>query len=202
MNRMTPPDAPGAPGAPGAPDATYRDVLDAPEGMVAELILGRLHTQPRPAKPHGLVSSTLGMDIGTAFQRGRGGPGGWWIIDEPEIHFTSRDVLVPDIAGWRRETLPELGRGAYFTTAPDWVCEVLSPRTREYDLTDKRDIYRAHGVGHLWLVDPDARTLETFALQGGAWMLGPTAHGDAEVAAPPFEALTIALGDLWVDEGS
>ena len=141
-----------------------------PTNMVAELIHGALHLHPRPALPHARTSSVLGIELGGPFDRGRGGPGGWVILDEPELHL-GPDVVVPDLAGWRRERMPSLPKGAWTELAPDWVCEVLSPGTRRLDLTDKRDIYGAAGVGHLWLVDPEGRTLEAFALRDGAWVL-------------------------------
>jgi Uma2 family endonuclease len=147
--------------------ATYQDVLDALENMVAELIEGALHLHPRPAPPHTRASSSLGVRIGGPFDSGPSGPGGWWILDEPELHFSS-DVLVPDLAGWRRERMPALPGTAWFELAPDWVCEVPSPGTRKVDLTDKRRIKAAAGVAFLWFVDPLARTLEAFALRGGA----------------------------------
>ena len=178
--------------------ATYQDVLDAPEHMVAELIRGALHLQPRPAFPHARSSSVLGIEIGGPFDRGRGGPGGWWIIDEPELHF-GEDVLVPDLAGWRRERLPAFPTSAWVELAPDWVCEVLSPGTRRIDLTEKREIYGAVGVGHLWLVDPLARTLEAFALRDGAWVLVTALRDDAEVRVPPFEAVGFPLSALWIE---
>ena len=177
------------------PNATYQDVLDAPAGMVAELVGGALHLQPRPRARHAFASSALGGKIGSPFGLGDGGPGGWWIIDEPELHLGT-DVLVPDLAGWRRERLETLPDAA-FTLAPDWVGEVLSPRTREFDLTEKRDRYAAAGVAHLWLVDPDARTPEAFALEGGRWVLVRALHAEAEVALPPFEAVPFALAALW-----
>ena len=137
MNRPTEPVHP----------ASYQDVLDAPEGVVAELIGGALHLHPRPASPHGHAASGLGAELWMAFQRGRTGPGGWWILDEPEIHFTATDVFVPDVAGWRRETMPDFEVAPYHRIVPDWVCEVLSPRTREYDVTEKREVYARHGCG-------------------------------------------------------
>lgn len=181
--------------------ATYQDVLDAPPNMVAELIRGALHLQPRPASPHVLAGSSLGMELGGPFQTGRGGPGGWWILDEPELHL-GEDVLVPDLAGWRRERLPAFPDAPFFALAPDWVCEILSPGTRRVDLTDKRDIYRAAGVAHLWLVDPVARTLEAFALRDGAWVLAAALKDDDEVRVVPFEAVGFALSALWPDEGN
>ena len=166
--------------------------------MVAELIRGALYVQARPASPHALAGSALGIEIGGPFGRGRGGPGGWWIIFEPELHLGA-DVLVPDLAGWRRERMPVYPDVAYFELAPDWVCEVLSPGTRQIDLTEKRDIYGAAGVGHLWLVDPKARTLEAFALRDGRWVLLGALADDAEVRLPPFDAVGFPLAALWPD---
>ena len=125
--------------------ATYQDVLDAPAHRVAEIIDGVLYTQPRPASPHALATSSLGSDLAAPFQFGRGGPGGWWIIDEPELHL-GEDILVPDLAGWRRERMPAYPDVAYFTLPPDRVCEVLSASTRRIDLHGKRPI-RAGGGG-------------------------------------------------------
>ena len=138
--------------------ATYQDVLDAPPHRVAEIVDGVLHTNPRPAMPHALATSSLGHDLSGPFQFGRGGPGGWWIIDEPELHL-GEDVLVPDLARWRRERMPDYPDTAYCTLAPAWVCEVLSPSTRKLDLHGKRPVYAREGVGDLWLVDPADRTL-------------------------------------------
>ena len=178
--------------------ATYQDVLDAPPNMVAEIIRGALHLQPRPAPRHARAASILGAGFTGPFDQGRGGPGGWWILDEPELHL-GPDVLVPDIAGWRRERMPALPDTAWFETVPDWVCEVLSPGTRRIDLTAKRDIYGERGVRHLWLVDPLARTLETFELRDGAWTLAATLRDDEEVRLHPFDAIAFALSDLWAD---
>lgn len=176
--------------------ATYRDVLDAPPHMVAEIVDGALHLQPRPAIRHAVASSFLGGELFGPFQRGRGGPGGWWILDEPELHF-GKDVLVPDLAGWRRERLPEPPDEAFFTLAPDWVCEVLSPSTRKLDLEEKRPVYAREGVGHLWLVDPSARTLEAFVLSAGAWSPTGSAGNGEPVSFPPFEAIAFPLDALW-----
>ena len=150
--------------------ATYQDVLDAPAHRVAEIIAGTLYTHPRPAMPHALASSALGNDLGNPYQFGRGGPGGWWIIDEPELHF-GEDILVPDLAGWRRERMPDYPDAAYVTLVPDWVCEVLSDSTRRVDLHEKRPVYAREGVGHLWLVEPTDRTLEAFELDNDQWVL-------------------------------
>ena len=180
------------------PAATYQDVLDAPPNMVAELVRGVLHLQPRPASRHGLARLRMGVEIGGPFDRGRDGPGGWWIIDEPELHLCD-DVLVPDLGGWCKEHMPEFPDSAFFDLAPDWVCEVLSPSTRQFDLVEKRDIHGSQGVRHLWFVDPIARTLEAFANSDGQWTLIIALKNDEPVSVPPFDAIEFPLSALWPD---
>lgn len=179
--------------------ASYQDVLDAPAHMVAEIAFGELHFHPRPASRHAWASLGLGANISDPFNRGRGGPGGWWIVIEPELHL-GEEILVPDLAGWRRERMPEFPDSAYFSLAPDWVCEVLSPSTRVFDLTSKRSIYARDGIRHLWFVDPDSKTLEGFELFDGSWVLLDTLTGNDHVSLPPFDAITFQLGDLWPDD--
>ena len=180
-----------------SPHATYQDVLDAPPHMVAEIVDGKLYTHPRPALRHAIASSGLGNRIGTPFHFGDGGPGGWWIVFEPELHL-GKDILVPDIAGWRRERVPVFPTGAYCTLAPDWVCEVLSPSTRKLDLGGKRAVYARERVSYLWLADPIVQSLEAFELRGTQWVLIDTLFDDATVSLPPFEAISFNLGDLWL----
>ena len=180
------------------PQATYQDVLDAPAHKVAEIVAGTLHTHPRPASRHAWASSRLGGSLDNPFNSGRGGPGGWWIVFEPELHL-SGDILVPDLAGWRRETMPVYPDSAFFDIAPDWACEVLSPSTRRIDTTAKRDVYAREGVSHLWFVDPDARTLEAFELRDGQWLLSASLADNDPVSVAPFDAISFPLGALWPD---
>ena len=175
---------------------TYQDVLDAPAHRVAEIVEGVLHTHPRPAMPHALASSVLGRRIGNPYHDGIDGPGGWWIINEPELHL-GEDILVPDLAGWRRERMPDYPETAYVALAPDWVCEVLSASTRRLDIHGKRPVYAREGTPHLWLIDPTDRTLEAFELHGGQWVPIASAKDDDPVRIPPFDAITFSLGDLW-----
>ncbi len=178
----------------------YDQLSHLPENLVGEIINGQLSTHPRPAGPHALASSSLGADLHGAYQRGRGGPGGWWIIDEPELHFI-RDtlVLVPDIAGWRRERLPRMPRDQRFEVVPDWVCEVLSPSTAKADRVVKMPIYAEHGVAYLWLLDPLARTLEAFALHDGQWTVIGLFKDQDEISVAPFSEITLPLAGLWAD---
>lgn len=176
--------------------ATYQDVLDAPEHQVAEVIDGELFTQPRPAGPHAESASVLGMDLGGAFHRGRGGPGGWIILDEPELHLGA-DILVPDLGGWRRERLPAVPDAPFFELAPDWVCEVLSPNTALLDRRRKLPIYARENVPHVWLVDPKARSVEGFRLAGESYQYVTVVGEDEHVRLEPFEALELELSALW-----
>jgi Uma2 family endonuclease len=179
--------------------ATYQDVIDAPPHMVAEIIDGELDLQPRPGKGHAAAASALGEELGPPFKRGRGGPGGWIILFEPELHVRS-DVLVFDLAGWRRERMPALTNDEpFFTLAPDWACEVLSPRTRVKDRAKKLPIYAREGVSHVWLVDPLLRTLEVLRRQGSEWLIVGVHEGSARVRAEPFDAIELDLSILWAD---
>jgi Uma2 family endonuclease len=176
--------------------ATYEDLCRVSPHLIAQIVHGHLVTLPRPAPKHALATSSLGDELIGPFQKGRGGPGGWWILDEPELHLGA-DILVPDLAGWRRVRMPTLPETAYFEWAPDWVCEVLSPSTAQLDRIDKLPIYAAYGVNHVWLVDPDAQILEVFALREGHWVLDCAYKAAEQVTAPPFEAVSFNLGVLW-----
>lgn len=181
--------------------ATYQDLLDAPQGAPAQLIAGDLVLSPRPSMAHQTVTSVLGMDLGSPFDRGHGGgPGGWWIRDEPELHLGG-DVLVPDLAGWRRARVGQLPATSFVSIAPDWVCEVLSESTASTDRVRKMPIYRREGVTHVWLIDPGRRTLEVFRADGDRWTL-VNAHADDErVRVEPFEAIELELSALWHAQG-
>lgn len=176
--------------------ATYEDLVAAPENCIAEIIDGELVTQARPAPPHALASSILGGALTGPFHHGLGGPGGWIILDEPELHLHG-DILVPDLAGWRRERMLELPVGSAFEIVPDWICEVLSPGTAARDRTAKRRIYAREGVRWLWLLEPDTQTLEAFVSEGGDWKLADSWSGDTPVRAVPFDAIELDLAKLW-----
>ena len=183
-------------GEPARKQASYEDLLRVPEHLVAEILDGEIYTQPRPAPKHIRASSILGGMFTGPFDLGRGGPGGWWIIDEPELHLNG-DIMVPDLAGWRRERMPELPDTAWFELAPDWVCEVLSPSTAQKDRVIKMPKYAQYGVAHFWLIDPLLRTLEVYELSDGRWTLLVTLKDDDQVKLAPFAAVGFSLGDLW-----
>ena len=183
-------------GQPATQAATYEDLLQVPEPLVAEILNGELHTHPRPASRHARASSMLGGKLADPFDLGSGGPGGWWIIDEPELHLGPQ-IMVPDLAGWRRERMPEYPDAAWFELCPDWVCEILSPSTASTDRSIKMPLYAEHGVSHLWLIDPRLQTLEGYQLQNGHWLLLTTLKDDDPVRLAPFDAIEFPLSALW-----
>jgi len=179
--------------------ATYQDIIDAPENMIAEIIHGTLYTQPRPAIPHARVCTRLGSVLGRHFDDGDDGPTGWLILDKPELHLGREpDILVPDIAGWRHGRVePSMEDAPWISVAPDWVCEVLSPSTHTRDRGVKLDIYLRERVGHVWLVDPIAETLEIYRHGGAHWIRQAMHTGSATVRAEPFDAIELELARIW-----
>lgn len=180
--------------------ASYEDLAAVPDHLVAEILAGELHTSPRPAAAHARAASALGQDL-SPFDRKPGGPlgpGGWWILDEPELHLHG-DVLVPDLAGWRQTRMPVIPNVAAFELTPDWICEVVSPNTGRLDRTGKMPIYAREGVTHLWLVDPLARTLEVYQLEAGRWVVVQTVGGEGSVRAQPFVEIEIDLSRWWIE---
>jgi Uma2 family endonuclease len=175
--------------------ATYDDLVRVPENYVAEMFDGELYASPRPAPRHGHAAVALVAKIGGPFQFDRD-PGGWLLLIEPELHFRN-DVLVPDLAAWRRERLPAVPDEPYLTLTPDWVCEVLSPSTETIDWGRKLGIYAREGVPHVWLVDPLRQSLEVLTLVSGRLEQIAEHHGDVSVRARPFDAIALELRALW-----
>ena len=177
----------------------YEEWLALPENRVGEIIGGELYTQPRPAGPQNNAETCLGSALNPPFQQGKGGPGGWWIQVEPEIHFIrDTEIAVPDLGGWRRERMPNLPRDHRYEVVPDWICEILSPGTAKKDRALKLPLYARFGVAHAWLIDPLERFLEADELVDGRWTLVAILKDDEPVSLAPFEAVTFSLADLWV----
>ena len=176
--------------------SVYEQFRAVPEYMVAEIVRGKLVTHPRPAAPHAMAASALGAELFGPFRRGRGGPGGWVLLHEPELHL-GENYLVPDIAGWCRERMPEVPQVPFFELAPDWICEVLSPSTTTMDRAEKLPIYAEHSVRNAWIVDPLAKVLEVYRLEAGCWSPLATHRDTALVRAEPFDAIEFDLAVLW-----
>ena len=185
-------------------DELWKELCALPENVVGEIFNDELIVSPRPSPKHATISSRLGISIGGPFDLGNGGPGGWRIIDEPELHFEKppqetekKNIVVPDLAGWRRERLPELPETAYFELPPDWVCEVLSSSTARYDRVYKMRIYAVNNISYYWIIDALSKTLEVFMLQGKNYQMEISFEGNDKVSAPPFGAIEFDLGVLW-----
>jgi Uma2 family endonuclease len=181
------------------PRATYADVLNAPENMRAEVLDGQLYLQPRPR--HVRVASSLGAALHGAFDTSTSGPGGWVTLNAPELHLgPDPDILVPDLAGWHEESYPGDQEGAepFYTVAPQWACEVLSPGTARTDRMKKIPIYAREGISHVWLVDPAEQSVEVLRLARTTYELVGTWGGEDEpFAVPPFEAVSFPPAAFW-----
>jgi Uma2 family endonuclease len=177
--------------------ATYEDLLKVPPHLVAEIVEGELFTSPRPRSRHAVAAGRVFRRLGSKFEDGDDGPGGWWLLFEPELHL-GHDVLVPDIAGWRRERMPSIPDVAGFALAPDWVCEVTSPSTGKLDRFYKAPVYARHRIPYGWILDPIARGLELHRLENSHWALIETYVGDQVARSEPFESVELNLSDFWL----
>ncbi len=180
--------------------ATYADIEALPEHAVGEIVDGELYVSPRPRARHALAAGGVHGRLYGTFQHGGGGPGGWWILPEPELRF-GKNVLVPDLAGWRIERMPQVPDVVGIELAPDWICEVLSPATARVDLMVKLPVYAKQGVAHAWIVDATNQTLQVFRLAGPNWILAGTYGGEGKVRAEPFDAIELDLGAWWPRAG-
>lgn len=177
----------------------YEDLYAIPEHMTGEILGGELVATPRPSRRHAFAASSLDKKIGPFYQFGEGGaPGGWIILFEPEIKL-GNDLVVPDLAGWRKERFPFDEEHNWISAAPQWICEVLSPSTVHADKIRKMPIYARYGVEHIWLVDPAVRSMDVFKLELGRWFLLGSYAGDDKVRAGPFQEIEFDLGCLWID---
>jgi Uma2 family endonuclease len=183
---------------PAKKPAVYEDLFGIPERMTGEIIDGDLIVTPRPSRKHVFAATALGTKVAGPYQFGEGGgPGDWLLLIEPEIKL-GEDILVPDLAGWRRERFPAEEETNWISVAPDWVCEVLSPRTLRVDKIKKMPIYGEYEVQHLWLIDPNAKTLDVFRLESGKWMVAGLYAEDDKVRVEPFQEIEIDLRNLWL----
>jgi len=176
----------------------YESLEALPEGVTGEILNGQLHTHPRPSSRHAYAAVRIDRAVGRGYDDGIDGPGGWWILVEPEVHFVrNMEVAVPDLAGWRRERMPYLPESHRIEVVPDWICEILSPSTASKDREIKLPLYAYYEVQYAWLIDPAKRTLETYRLDADTWIeIGRFADTD-QVAVPPFEAMSLDLGAFW-----
>ncbi|MGA2936177.1 MAG: Uma2 family endonuclease [Syntrophobacteraceae bacterium] len=184
---------------PAKKKATYDDLFSIPDNMTGEIIAGELIVTPRPSRKHGYVAYSLGGRLTPSYQFGEGGgPGGWIFIAEPEIGF-GEDILVPDVAAWKRARFPVDEGHNWISVSPAWICEVLSPRTARMDKTGKMPVYARSGVQHLWLIDPLARTLDAFRLEEGKWVVIGLFVQNDRVRVEPFQETLLDLSDLWLE---
>jgi len=181
--------------------ATYADLEQLPEHVVGELVDGVLRASPRPAVPHAHACTALTTELAARFERALGGPGGWRFLFEPELHLGD-DVFVPDVAGWRIDTLPSLPVAPAITTVPDFIAEVASPSTARWDLRVKLPRYHNLGVGHVWIVRPLEHVVEAFRNAPDGWYLAGAFCDEPDARIEPFMAAPLDVRSWWIPEAS
>jgi Uma2 family endonuclease len=178
--------------------ATWEDLAATPDdGLTYEILDGQLEALPRPQPRHGRAQGQLYSRLSGPFDPGGGGPGGWWLVIEPDVMLASDQIVAPDLVGWRRERRPELPETRPITVVPEWICEVVSADDRGRDRVRKANVYLRTGVPHYWILDPADRSLEAFTAREGAWLrVGAWSDGDTP-RIPPFEAVEIEVSSLF-----
>jgi Uma2 family endonuclease len=176
-------------------DELYQQIARLPNGITGQiLVAGVLTTMSRPGAPH---EHTLGH-CGRALDRldRKFGGEGWWIRQEFEVRFPGDRLAVPDLAGWRSDRHPELPDDNPLAIVPDWCAEVLSPSTASDDRTVKLPLYASTGVAHVWLIDPELRTIEVYeAIDRRPTLIAAARDADL-VTLPPFD-VQLSLGAWW-----
>jgi Uma2 family endonuclease len=177
---------------------TLADLDALPPGIVGEIIEGVLYTMTKPRMRHQRTATRIGGKLSDPFDAGPGGPGGWWIVNEPGIELPNdTKEISPDVAGWRRERMPEMPGDEPIRVVPDWLCEILSPTTRRHDLLRKQPYYAKVGVPFMWLIDLDARVLTAYRLEGTAWLTVGTYSEETEARIAPFDAVPLNVASWW-----
>lgn len=179
-----------------AKTATYDDLKSLWPQLIEERLAVEFYSQPRRSNLHSLATSVLGIKLGPPFQWGEAGPGGWFMIDAPAICL-AQDIVVPDVAGWKKSRLAQIPDENFYDLAPDWVCEVMSPGTAKRDRTIKLELYRRESVGHYWLVDLRLKTVEVLRLDGDGYKIVTVVSGEETVRVEPFQDIELELGRLW-----
>ena len=177
---------------------TLADLDALPASVKGEIIDGVLYTMTRPRAVHQRTALDVGSDLRDPFQRGRGGPGGWWILPEPGIELPNTPEIAPDVAGWKLARLPILPNDEPIRVVPDWVCEILSPSTRRHDLLVKKPYYAKIGVPHHWLIDREARTITAYRLESGRWSELGVFGDERDARIEPFEDAALDIASWWV----
>jgi Uma2 family endonuclease len=182
---------------PSTKPPTLADLDALPPGIVGEIIDGVLYTMTKPRMRHQRTTARICGKLSDPFDEGNGGPGGWWIVAEPGIELPNTPEISPDVAGWRRERMPEMPGDEPIRVVPDWTCEILSKTTRRHDLEVKMPYYAKVGVAYHWLVDLEARVLTAYRLDFSEWRVIGTYSNETEARIPPFAAVPLNVASWW-----
>ncbi len=183
--------------------ATAADLARLPPDMRAEIINGEIVQKANPSAEHADAQGGALAHLRGQYHHRSGGdkPGGWWILPEVEIELAPHEVYRPDIAGWRRDCMPERP-GMPVKSRPNWICEVLSPSDASNDLVKKLRVYHQSHVAHYWIIDPQNETLTVLRWTPEGYLAALTAGRTDRVRAEPFETVELPVGVLFGDDES
>jgi Uma2 family endonuclease len=162
---------------------------------IAEVLDGKVVAPTRPTPDALAVKQALAAELASTLG-GATGRVGWSIFTDPQLRL-HQNVVMPDLAGWRKARLPRPPMDNRFASVPDWVCEVLTPASAVLDRTRKLGVYASQAVCWVWLIDPRHRTVEVLWLEGDEWVLAGAFGGDDRVRISPFDGIELDLGVLW-----
>jgi Uma2 family endonuclease len=188
--------------APRTKLATFVDLEQLGDEVSAEIIHGVISDKAAPSAEHSCAQLAFGLVLGRRFQRRPGGrwPGGWWFGTEIEVEYETHEVYRHDIAGWRRDRVPERLSGRPIRVRPDWVCELVSPRNEKRDTVDKFQVLHSNRVSHYWIGNPIEQTLAVHRWESAGYLVILTAAVGEVVRAEPFESVELQLSILFGDD--
>jgi Uma2 family endonuclease len=174
---------------------TYQDLESIPqerEGDRHELIDGELVVTPAPVPKHQIVSGNIFYVLQRhVHERDLG-----MVLFAPtDVRLTPDNVLNPDILFIARDRLHIIGPKA-IDAPPDLVVEILSPGTRQRDLSIKRALYARFGVQEYWIVDPEPRNVTVLGLVGNQYVPIPLTE-DAAIASRVLPGLSLTLKSVF-----
>lgn len=179
--------------------ATFADLAALPDEVRAEIIHGAISEKAAPSAEHADSQAALAGFLRPRFHRGSGSPSGWWILTEIDVEYGAHELFRHDIAGWRRERVPQRPTGRPLRERPDWVAEILSPSNERRDLVDKFRVLQGAGVPYYWVLHPIEKVLVVHRLESPGYVVALTAGAGETVRAEPFAEVDLRVDVLFGD---
>jgi Uma2 family endonuclease len=148
------------------PRTIYQIWENLPEGTMCQIINNALVMSPSPLDIHQVILNEINVNLTLYVRKIKTG---YVRISPYDVHLSKSNILQPDICFITEENKNNIGKKG-LTGAPDLVIEILSPGTKKYDLTDKKDIYQNYGVKEYFIVEPTNRKVKSFVLKNNKYI--------------------------------